>query len=328
MPYQGEPSQFFTRYRYPLLAFGGIILLFLACLYIFVSEDLDFARPSASQRCAMAHKLSKPLRFVAFGDWGSGMPFQKKLAQQLAITYQQIPFAEVFLLGDNIYETGDVQHLAKSYFEEPYAPLIKGGVRFRAALGNHDIRDHHMRAQIDYFKMPSDYYRISYGSADFFVLNTNSFYRNKRQQAWLAKNLQESRATWKIVLGHHPLYSSGLHGQTESLRWVLEPLLTRYHADFYLAGHDHDYERFKPIHGVQHIVSGGGGAFLSPFRKTPDPHSLVRLRTHHFLLFEMQERQLRLKVINRFGDLIDCAYWEKPLLPVKMPNKKVLKPSA
>lgn len=325
---QQTRSGFFARYRYSLLAFCGVILLLLACIYLFVNEDLDFARPASPQRCVAAPKFSKPFRFVAFGDWGSGMPFQKKLAQQLAQTYQQTPFAEVFLLGDNIYETGDVQHLAKGFFEEPYAPLLKAGVHFRAALGNHDIRNNHMRAQIDYFKMPSDYYRLSYGPADFFVLNTNSFYRNKRQQDWLAKNLQESHAVWKIVLGHHPLYSSGTHGQTESLAWVLEPLLIRYHADFYLAGHDHDYERFQPIHGVQYIVSGGGGAFLTEFRKKPDSHSLVRFRTHHFLLFEMQDRQLRLKVINRFGDLIDCAYWKKPLLPVKMPLPKALKPSA
>jgi hypothetical protein len=77
----------------------------------------------------------------------------------------------------------------------------------------------------------------------------------------------------------------------------LEPLLIEHKVNLYLAGHDHDYERFKPVQGVQYIVSGGGGAYLRNFNK-PLPHSLVRLKAHHFLDFELKGSQLKMQVVD------------------------------
>ena len=60
---------------------------------------------------------------------------------------------------------------------------------------------------------------------------------------WLARSLAESRARWKIVLGHHPLWSSGgtKYEQARALRRLILPALCR-HADAYLAGHEHTLE--------------------------------------------------------------------------------------
>lgn len=296
-----------------LVLLPALLAMLFVPYYVFVNEDRDFYRPAHPLTCGHPSTGARIFRFAAFGDWGSGTAFQRMLAQRMADNYRQTLFPVVFLLGDNIYGDGDVRRLAKPYFEEPYTPLIRGGVRFWAALGNHDVRHGHMRDQMLYFKMPAAYYRVSYGPADFFILNTNDFAQNRKQQVWLAESLAKSRALWKIVLGHHPIYSSGRHGSSPDLRRVLEPLLIRYHADAYLAGHDHDYERFAPINGVRYIVSGGGGAFLTDFKEV-QPNSRVRLRTHHFLLLEMAGQDIWLKSINRFGDVVDCDHWKKPPL--------------
>jgi tartrate-resistant acid phosphatase type 5 len=61
--------------------------------------------------------------------------------------------------------------------------------------------------------------------------------------AWLEKSLAESPARWKIVIGHHPLWSSAgsKFQQARALREIILPALCR-HADLYLAGHEHTLE--------------------------------------------------------------------------------------
>jgi len=257
---------------------------------------------------------SEPYRFIAFGDWGAGTQFQKDVAHQVIQQYEKAPFDAVLMLGDNIYETGDVKKHGKAYFTDMYQPLIQQHVNFIVALGNHDALMGHQADQIEFFGMPGYYYMVHKPQVDFFVINTNDFSKNEVEQRWLSKELGKSQAPWKIVLGHEPIYSSGEHGFNPKLQKTLEPILIQQHVDMYLAGHDHEYERFESIHGVQHIVSGGGGAYLRNFDK-PMPGSLVRVKAHHFLSFELQQGAsqdtLRMQAIDKTGQVIDQAEWTK-----------------
>jgi hypothetical protein len=60
---------------------------------------------------------------------------------------------------------------------------------------------------------------------------------------WLEASLASSKARWKIVIGHHPLWSTAgsKFQQAKSLRRLILPALCRY-ADLYLAGHEHTLE--------------------------------------------------------------------------------------
>lgn len=304
----------------------GIALLVLGLLgvgiagWFFWMDDFDFYHPPSTLQCAAfpkgqtANKASKKenqtLRFIAFGDYGQGTPFQAKLGEQMAKTYKERPYQLALLLGDNFYPNGDVKRVAKTHFEDPYHDLIANHVRFLAAIGDHDDHKGHVKDEMAYFHMPNDYYMAHEGPVDFFILNTTFFVRSPEQRQWIAKALAESKAPWKIVIGHHPLYSSGRNGGTKGTRKILEPLLIQHKVDLYLAGHDHDYERFSPIHGVQYIVSGGGGSYLYAFKKVA-PQSQVRLKTHHFLLMETNATTLKIEAINRFGEVIDCLMLRK-----------------
>lgn len=289
---------------------SGFLVLAAWWAWAYLWNDFDFARPETPLACDAPPAGSKPFRFIAFGDYGQGTPFQRQLGQVMASVYRKTPYDIALLLGDNIYPDGNIQKLAKTNFEDPYKPLIDNRVRFLAAIGDHDDHKGHVKDEMAYFKMPGKFYQVSYGPVDFFVLNTTFFVRSPEQRAWIEQALAHSKARWKIVVAHHPLYSSGRNGNTEGLRAVLEPMLIKYKADMYLAGHDHDYERFQPVSGVNYIVSGGGGSYLYEFRKV-QPHSLVRLKTHHFLLFEVTDNHLWMKAINRFGDVIDCTRLDK-----------------
>lgn len=61
--------------------------------------------------------------------------------------------------------------------------------------------------------------------------------------AWLEQALAGSKARWKIVVGHHPLWSTAgsKFAQARALRALILPTLCR-HADLYLAGHEHTLE--------------------------------------------------------------------------------------
>ena len=104
--------------------------------------------------------------------------------------------------------------------------------------------------------------------------------------AWLERSLAESDARWKIVIGHHPLWSSAgsKYEQARVLRRLILPALCR-HADVYLAGHDHtlelhydDCSRALPGAAVQPlpaVVSGAAskqGALNTAFMR----HQLAR----------------------------------------------------
>jgi hypothetical protein len=287
----------------------------MAFLGFSISRGNAVAPPSRSMEALPQSQDHKPpagasYRFVAMGDWGAGSPFQKEVAAQLISRYRQAPYEAVLLLGDNIYPDGNIKKHGKAYFTDLYTPLIEQSVQFIVALGNHDVLAGHQADQLRFFNMPGYYYAVHKPVVDIFVIDSNRFAKDEVQQRWLKNALQDSKAPWKVVMGHHPIYSSGDHGLNSGLLKTLEPVLVKGKADLYLAGHDHEYERFQAMQGVTHLVSGGGGAYLRNFDK-PLPGSLVRVKAHHFLDFSASKSQLSLTVISKTGEVIDQAQWRK-----------------
>ncbi len=308
---------------------ASLLFLFL----VFLGFSVSRSNPVASSRLSVDALPSSQgamsvagstYRFVAMGDWGAGTPFQKDVAAQLARRYKESPYQAVLLLGDNIYPDGNIKKHGKAYFTDTYAPLLEQSVQFIVALGNHDVLAGHQADQLRFFNMPGHYYVVHKPVVDIFVIDSNRFAKDEVQQRWLAKALHGSRAPWKVVMGHHPIYSSGEHGLNSGLRKTLEPILVKEKADLYLAGHDHEYERFQPVQGVVHLVSGGGGAYLRNFEK-PLPGSLVRVKAHHFLDFEARPNQLSLTVISKTGEVIDQALWRKQA-PAQLPSSALAAP--
>jgi len=65
----------------------------------------------------------------------------------------------------------------------------------------------------------------------------------RQMLAWLEQSLRSSTARWKLVVGHHPLWSTAgsKFEQARTLRALLLPSLCEY-ADAYFAGHEHTLE--------------------------------------------------------------------------------------
>jgi len=252
----------------------------------------------------------KPIRVLAFGDFGTSSPQQVQLAATMKEYQKENPFDFGVTLGDNFYPNGvsspdDPQWKAK--WEDMYGPL---GLSFYATLGNHDyLRPDGPAAEILYtqkspsWKMPATYYTYTAGPVQFFAIDTielsDTALPNK-EMAWLDAELAKSKARWKIVYGHYQIYSA-TRGDERNLIQRLLPIL-RNRVDIYLCGHDHNLQELKPEDGVHFFVSGGGGAGVYPFRQPNYPHSTFKQEQYGFTVLDADKDQIKLRFIGLHGE--------------------------
>ncbi|GEO84064.1 MULTISPECIES: purple acid phosphatase family protein [Alphaproteobacteria] len=245
--------------------------------------------------------------FLVVGDWGDGGSHRtaSAVADAMGRIGERHGISFVISTGDNFYERG-VENTSdrkwQTSFENVYvAPSLQ--VPWYAVLGNHDYIGN-ISAQIEYSRknrrwtMPDRYFAVSkhIGScrADMYFLDTQRmkgttvaemlFHEDATKQLeWLERALAASRAEWKIVVGHHPIFSGGLHGDNKYLGEYLKPILDRYGVDMYLCGHDHDLEALRSGE-VNYFVSGSGSRSRHP---KPHPKSLFASETPGFLLVQL-----------------------------------------
>ncbi|QDZ18262.1 metallo-dependent phosphatase [Chloropicon primus] len=75
----------------------------------------------------------------------------------------------------------------------------------------------------------------------------------------LESHLEQSTAPWKVVVGHHPILSNGVNGNTAELQ-QLRSIFKRHKVNLYLNGHDlvlQDIEEDKKS-GLHYVTSGSG----------------------------------------------------------------------
>jgi 3',5'-cyclic AMP phosphodiesterase CpdA len=321
------------------LCLGG-----LPSLHADVSTKNVYLPPhSPTKKISTLKEGPTPLRFFALGDTGSGNENQKAVATAMLNQAQTYCLAEkrgcdptgisvkgILHLGDIIYPVGDATHHADRLVTQMYKGLTDLGIPFYFSLGNHDMLTQNGQDVIQSLHLPAKgYYKVSPSPlVDFFVINTSAF--NASQKTWLQSTLAQSKASWKVVFGHHPLYSTGAHGQDADLRALrkqLDPILRQYGVDAYLAGHEHNYERFATqathANGLPylHIVSGGGGAHLRTQRNIDKktigfpPTLFYDASQYHYLDLALTSQQLTIQMKN-----VENMVWDE--VTITHPKKK------
>ncbi len=261
------------------------------------------------------------ITFAVIGDTGTGDEAQLAVARQMVRQREQTPFDFVIMLGDNIYETGD-ERLIKPRFEEPYKDLLAAGVKFYAALGNHDIIKG-LKFQTNYpnFNMGGRrYYNFTKAPnennenlLEFFALDSNLM--TSEQLKWLDESLSASKARWKIAFSHHSIYSSArMHSPYVKLRAQLEPLYVKHGVSAVFSGHSHCYERVKPQKGVHYFTEGASGEIK---RKTLDRRNPFFAAgedgVNSFLIVQVSENEMKVEAISADGKLIDSYTINRPV---------------
>jgi acid phosphatase type 7 len=273
------------KYVRPLIAFTLTGLMFLTIAF----TPLAFDRPQAVQTVVTATPTSSsdPVLVgagdIARCDDGVAASSQAELTARLIET---IP-GTVFTAGDNVYPDGAAEEFATCY--DPTWGRFKD--RTRPSAGNHDYHTDDGGPYYAYFgenagPAGQGYYSYDLGAWHIVVLNSNLDGKtNQEQRAWLTEDLADSSAVCTLAIWHHPLFSSGEHGN-DDYSWPLWQILYEAGADVVINGHDHTYERFAPQdmngeadpeRGIRQFVAGTGGAPLYDFDNyDPNGNSEVR----------------------------------------------------
>jgi hypothetical protein len=215
--------------------------------------------------------------------------------ERTANLIEQVQPDAVFTLGDNAYENG-----TEAEFEGCYEPSWG---RFKnityPAVGNHDYggegyenKDasaYDATPYFDYFgeragNPEESWYSYDLGHWHVVVLNSmcglvGGCFEGSQQMEWLEKDLAGREEQCVLAYWHHPMFSSGFHGDDPRMKRAWE-ILYEHEAELILSGHDHTYERFTPMNprgeydawGLRQFVVGTGGRVLRDFN-SPEPGS-------------------------------------------------------
>ncbi|CAA9241335.1 putative purple acid phosphatase precursor [uncultured Coleofasciculus sp.] len=260
-------------------------------------------KPASSPTSAKSDTEQPLLRFVSVADTGTGTREQYAVAEAMTRYHQQNPYDLVVLAGDNIYNNGEMAKIS-AVFEQPYQPLLKQGVKFQACLGNHDIRTDNGDPQVKYagFNMSGRYYTFRRGEVQFFALDTNNNADWKVQLPWLEQELSRSNAPWKIVFGHHQIYSSGVYGMNKAFIDMLSPIFQKHGVPLYINGHDHHYERSQSLKGTTYVICGAGAGTRPVGKSQWTAYSVERLS---FAAYEVYSDRIIIKGIGTDNQVFD-----------------------
>ncbi|MEI8274303.1 MAG: metallophosphoesterase [Paludibacter sp.] len=205
--------------------------------------------------------------------------------------------------------------------------------------GNHDSNANGNEAvYLTQFILPNNkqYYTFNYGNAVFIVLNSE-VPTDATQLTWLKTTLAANvDKTWKVVMFHKPFYTIGTHAaDMTSYKSTWWKVFDDNGVDIIFNGHDHMYERSKPINlnvnatapvstygsgptqGRCQIVCGGSGAplYTGTITNMIDQYS----STYHFCKINVVGNTLTDSTFDSTGKLIDTFVLQKSATGISQP---------
>jgi hypothetical protein len=183
------------------------------------------------------------------------------------------PNARVFTAGDNAYPNGSASDFTTKY-EPAWGPFKN---RTSPSPGNHEYHTSGASGHKNYFgsvaglrSVNPTYYAYTLGAWRVYALDSNiSMAIGSAQYNFVQNDLARDGALCELAYWHHPIASSGQHGNIATARPIFA-LFDAQGGDLVLNGHDHNYERFTKINssgqvsasGVREIIVGTGGTGL------------------------------------------------------------------
>ena len=231
---------------------------------------------TAQPRELTEEEMDDRFNFYIANDLGrNGYYDQKPIAERMGEMEEVTGFEFIAALGDVHHFEGVASvndPLWMTNYELVYShPELM--VEWFPILGNHEYRGN-SQAVLDYSKvsrrwcMPARYYTKVFEVEDgvtirLVFIDTAPLidkYREEsdqypdvckqdmqRQLAWIDSVLTVNKATWTVVMGHHPMYAQTSKDdiERENLQERLNPILKKHHVDMYIAGHIHNFQHIR-----------------------------------------------------------------------------------
>lgn len=293
------------------------------CTYYFICGGAKGGF-SNERRFRTASNQPANIRFVVGGDCRSN-PTQRDTVSAAMSKFNP----DFVLFGGDFVESGYNQTQWNSFFNSLHSYWIGSNnqtIPIVPCIGNHEENATNYYEQ---FALPNNeqWYSIDFGSYMHIIVLNSETNPSDEQLDWLESDLAAHEAsTWKFALFHQPLFSPSNHGNWTAGQENWCPIFDRYGVDIVFSGHNHDYERSKPINysksqdspqnsysdGTMYVISGGWGAplyiaetnFLTAFSAS----------VYHFVLVDVfSNGTLSLRAIDTKGEAFDTA--SKTVIP-------------
>nr|WP_299246080.1 metallophosphoesterase [uncultured Halomonas sp.] len=221
-------------------------------------------------RCHSHEGFDKTLRNLAyFFGQTHAEPLKDAGALQTRQLIAEHPGVPVLALGDLAYPDGSPADFALCY------DTYWGGFKDRTypAPGNHEYHSHNAYAYYDYWDSQAGPGRRGYYAWEmngWLILSLNSEVaadEDSDQARWLEAKLKKSDNRCVLAFFHKPAFSTKRRDDSENARRLFE-LLYRNGVTLVLNGHNHFYERTRPLdakgridadNGITTFVVGTGG---------------------------------------------------------------------
>jgi len=299
---------------------------------LFIISMLALVGNSTFTSCNHSENLplssSSTYNFYIIADFGSVKTSGTKV-EVAAQMNQLAPIVNpqfIISCGDNFHNAAPLT-VKDTSWEWNFVPFFNHGpiakLKWYVALGNHDYAGN-PDAQITYHQidtnwvMPARYFTfvktindstslrvVIMDSSPFLKSYTHKFpaissfdkQNTALQLHWADSVLANSHETWKIVIAHHPIYSSGFFpGNTKELITQLDPILRKYHVDFYFSGHIHTFQHNQKG-GIDYVTTGSAWQsrtatpwFYTKYWKKATGFTLCSVTKHHFAFYFINDK--------------------------------------
>lgn len=259
-----------------------------------------------------AVEKDSPFTFANYGDNKSGPSNHKQVANLILSKKPNL----VMHNGD-LVNRGGIDKQWNRLFFDPASDMMHSIPLF-PVLGNHED---HADNYYNFFSLPRNeqWYSFDFGNTHFVVLDSDEdFLKQGNQIDWLINDLENNTADWTFAFFHHPPFTSGgNHYRRDRIyrKNLLHPIFEEYGVDVVFNGHDHHYERIKPIvsrggtRPVTYIICGNGGTPMRYSRKL-DWTAYVE-RVFGFVLVSIDGQRMRLQAVNIHDEIIDEILLDK-----------------
>ncbi len=274
--------------------------------------------------------------FLYLGDAQCGL---EKWGELLHVAQKNRPDAGFLLLAGDLVDRGNERTNWDHFFLR--AANVFAEIPFQPAVGNHEYLDKGPMIYRGTFELPRNgppgidpnlVYSFEYSDAFVAVLDSNLAIYDSRlarvQAEWLDEALTKTRATWKFVTFHHPVYASHVSRENPALGAAWGDVFDRHHVDMVLQGHDHAYLRSKPMRqgkavaspseGTVYVVSVSGEKFYEQDPRAYTQKGLVNLATYQTIDIQVKEKTLTYRSFDRDGHEVDALVIEKGLGRTKL----------